>query len=285
MENLLNSTGWMFWTLVSLALATILIVYLTPKIKRLREYAKNVQTCGYLPPPPNKWGLFWLDVFSWLILFVQVGRVKVIGRENLEKLDGKGHLITPNHPHFADVCVMPYVLGERRARYMAARGVFTFGKGLGALLFGPMGAFAVDLTKGKGGPAKDVSVELVAARDRLVIFPEGWAYLDGITRDFKNGAVRINREASEILDGEEVYLLPTYLRYGKYPGEWILKIGPPAEYFLLMLLFPFYRRGVTVVFGEPIPTSALPDDEDEATEYLKQAVLALDPKLQDLEKN
>lgn len=267
---------WIVYGSVFAILAAFIAFYLIPKIKQAVEYINNVKECGYLPPPPNKLGLFWLDILCRLILFVNVGRVKVEGTENLAKLDGKPYLITPNHPHFADVAVMPYVLGARRARYMAAKGVFTFGGGLGALIFGPMGAFAVDLTKGKGGPAKDASVEILSTNQILVMFPEGWAYLDGVMENFKKGAVTIAKETQARIS-EDVYIVPTFLRYGKYPGSWIRKIPPPLEYFILLMLFPIFRRGVTVVFGEPIPASSLPEDDYVGTELLEQKVRELDP--------
>ncbi len=268
--------GLSVWIIIPTALCIVALICLIPVFRRARAYIENVKTCGYLPPPPNKTGLFWLRCLSRFILFVQVGKVKVYGRENLEKLEGKAYIATPNHPHFADVALLPYVLDYKPARYMAARGVMTFGGGLGSLIFGPMGAFAVDLTKGKGGPAREAAIDVVASKQILGMFPEGWAYLDGVMGEFKKGAVRIARTAKEEL-GEETYLLPMYFRYGKYPGSWIRKIPPPAEYFLLLLLFPFYRRGARVVIGEPIASSDLPEDDAAATEFLKQAVIALDP--------
>ncbi|MBZ0186075.1 MAG: 1-acyl-sn-glycerol-3-phosphate acyltransferase [Candidatus Obscuribacterales bacterium] len=276
--DLLNELpDWAVTTLTATAIIFTVGLLFYPVFQRARRYIKNVQTCGYLPPPPTKRGLFALKLLSRLLIFIQVGRVKIKGMENLAKLDGEAYLVAPNHPHFADVAVLPIVMEGRPARYMAARGVFTFGGGLGALMFGPMGAFAVDLTKGKGGPAKEAAISVITGGQRLVMFPEGWAYLDGVMGEFKKGAVRIAREASESLS-RETYLLPVFLRYGKYPGSWIRKIPPPAEYFFFMLLLPVFRRGVTVVIGEPIPTSSLPEDDLEATELLKQQVIALDPK-------
>ena len=285
LSNVLEKTmniidTFLHWPYILLGIALIALVvgvfkYLIPEIKEWRRYIRDVATSGYLPPPPTRRGMFRLKILSRLILFIQVGKVKIIGQENLEALDGKNYIATPNHPHFADVAVLPYVMGGRPARYMAARGVMTFGRGLGSLIFGPMGAFAADLSD--GGGAREAAVRVVSSRQILGMFPEGWAYLDGVMGEFKTGAVRIGSEASEIL-GEEVYFLPMYFRYGKYPGPWIRKVPPPAEYFLLMLLFPFYRRGVTVVIGEPIARSEMSDDRYEATEQLRESILKLDPE-------
>jgi|AGTN01.3.fsa_nt_gi 1-acyl-sn-glycerol-3-phosphate acyltransferase len=267
------TTAIIWWLAGGVFGAVIFWRYVLPAFRRARQYIRDVETCGYLPPPPTPGAVRFLVRASKVLAFIQVGKVKIEGIENLDGLDGPT-IVTPNHPHWADTVVMPIAM-NRPARYMAARGVFTFGGGLGALLFGPIGAFAADLEKGKGGPAREAAVKLTSEGQILVMFPEGWAYLDGITREFKKGAVRIARE-SAAKAGKTGYLVPVHLRYGKYPGGWILKVPPPAEYFLLFLLAPLYRRGVTVVIGKPIPTTDLPADDAAATEYLKQHVLALD---------
>ena len=187
------TTTVLWWLIGSLAAVAIIWRYVLPAIRRARQYIRNVETCGYLPPPPTPRAVRFLVRFSKVLAFIQVGKVKIEGIENLDGLDGPT-IVTPNHPHWADTVVMPIVM-NRPARYMAARGVFTFAGGLGGLLVGPIGAFAADLEKGKGGPARDAAVKLTSEGQILVMFPEGWAYLDGITREFKKGSVRIVREA------------------------------------------------------------------------------------------
>lgn len=265
------------WAFVSIVGFVLIYIWwkraVSPRLREMREYIERVSVCGYLPPPPTPRALRFLIRFAKFLLFIQVGKVRIIGKENL---DTPGHkIITPNHPHFADPAVIVYAL-QRAARYMAAGGVFNFMKGLGSLLAGPCGAFYVDLRPGKGGPAKEAGIEVVTSGQILVMFPEGWAYVDGSMGPFKKGAVRIAREASSRLDGEPVNIVPVHLRYGKYPGAWLRKIGPPLEYFVLLLMAPFYRRGVTMVVGKPIPSSKLPADDGEATELLKQTIIDLD---------
>lgn len=267
------TTAIFWWLAGGLAAVAIFWRYVLPAIRRARQYIRNVETCGYLPPPPTPRAVRFLVRASKVLAFIQVGKLKIEGAENLDGLDGPT-IVTPNHPHWADTVVLPIVM-NRPARYMAARGVFTFAGGVGALLVGPIGAFAADLGKGKGGPAREAAVKLTSEGQILVMFPEGWAYLDGITRDFKKGAVRIVREAAA-KSGKTGYLVPVHLRYGKYPGSWILKVPPPLEYFLMFALTPIYRRGVTVVIGKPIASTALPVDDAEATAYLQKQVLALD---------
>ncbi len=247
--------------------------YLIPRLKNARDYARLMQTCGYLPDAPTDRGHRWLMHLARCITFVQVGQIRVIGQENLE-FAGDSFLLTPNHPHYADLAVVPLVL-NRKARYMAARGVMTAFGGVGGLLTGPMGGFACDLTPGKGGPAKDAAVEILAAgKHPLVIFPEGWAHLDGHMGKFKKGAVRIAREAAT-KTGRPSFLVPVFLKYGKYPGKWITRLDPRLEYLLIFMLACFYRRGVTVVVGKPLSSDQLPQDDSEATEMLKQRICSL----------
>lgn len=266
-------------TALGLALAALVLVawrYVIPAIRRAREYSRRVATCGYLAPPPTPRALKWGLRLAKLLAFIQVGRIKIINRENIEKADGP-FIVTPNHPHWADAVTLPIMMNGP-ARYMAAQGVFTFAGGLGGLLVAPLGAFAADLTLGKGGPARKAAVDVLTSGQRLVMFPEGFAYLDGELGEFKKGAIRIAREAAEKL-GKTTYIVPVNLRYGRYPGSWIRKLPPPVEYLLVFLLFVVFRRGLTMVVGEPIPIHNFSTDDVVATEQLKQAIVALDPAL------
>ena len=238
----------------ALLLLVPMTLWLYPLLRRAREYSNSVATCGFLAPPPTPRGLRWLMRTARVLVFIQVGRLKVIGRENLDLADGP-MIVTPNHAHSADVAVLPLVL-QRSARYMAAQGVFKFGWGLGGLLVGPMGAFCADLDRGKGGPAREAAVKVLTSGQILGMFPEGWAYLDGKMGPMKKGSVRISREAARIL-GKTTYQVPVFIRYGRYPGSWIRKLSPPLEYLFVLLNSWYYRRGATIVVGKPIPSTAL----------------------------
>lgn len=244
-----------------------------PALWEARAYCKQVQVCGHLPPPPEASGIRRMRRLSGFFTWLLAGKVEVIGRENLDKLPGKAYIVTPNHPSMTDVAVIPHVLGEHNARYMAARGVLQCFGGLGGLLFAPMGVFACDLDRGKGGPAREAAVKILVSGQSLVMWPEGWTYLDGVTGPFKKGAVRIAREAARQL-GQETYIVPVNLRYGRYPGAWIKKLNIKVQYALLFVGFLWFRRGVRVSIGEPIPISSLPTDAS-ATEILRDKVIAL----------
>lgn len=236
-------------------------------------YARKCIEPGALPPPPTPRALRFLKGLARVLLFIQVGKVKYEGLENT-KVPGP-RLIAPNHGHSVDPA--PFALAFKEPlRYMAARGVFVFAGGLGALLAGKTGAFCADLTPGKGAGARQAAVKVLTSGQSLVMFPEGWAWMDGVMGPMKKGAVRIVKEAAEQL-GTTTYLIPTYMRYGRYPGSWIRRLPPPLQYFLVLLGWPLYRRGLTVVFGKPIPSHELPDDDAEATEMLRRAIVAADP--------
>lgn len=247
--------------------------HVQPLLRSVRTYIKNVSTCGFLPPPPSKVAVAFLHWLSRVLSWIQVGKVKIIGSENL-KADGP-MLIAPNHPHYIDPAIIVLALG-RPVRFMAARGVMRFGFGFGSLIAGPCGAFTADLTPGKGGPARVAGVRVLTSGQVLAMFPEGWAYLDGKLGPFKKGAVRIAREAATQI-GQAVNIVPVHLRYGRYPGNWIRKLHPIFEYLLVFLAFWYYRRGVTCVIGKPISSSTLPSDDTEATEILKKRIVSLDP--------
>ncbi len=238
-----------------------------------RAYIEAYSKCGAEPPAPSMTAWRRFHRIIRLILFVQVGKLRFEGLENLKSPGPK--LITPNHGSAADLAVL--LAFAEPIRSLATSGLFAFGKGLGTLLFGPVGSIPVDLTPGRGKAARDIAVDLVASGQTLLIFPEGWAWLDGVVRPFKKGAVTIAKFAAA-KRGEPVQIVPVYMRYGRYPGKWILRFAPPVQYLLALLLFPLYRRGLTVVFGEAIASSALPLDDAAATMMLRDAVLAADPK-------
>ncbi len=149
--------------------------------------------------------------------------------------------------------------------------------GLGALVLGPCGAFCADLRPGRGGPALNAGVRVLTSGQTLLMFPEGWAHLDGFTRPFKRGLVHIARRAAEHL-GHPVRIIPVHLGHGAHPGAWINRLNPRLQFLLVALAFPIYRRGLKVVVGAPMFSSDLPIDEKVATEKLRDVILALGSK-------
>ena len=241
--------------------------------REARRYAAAMQDPGHLPPPPTDNGQRWMMRLSRALCWLFVGRIEITGRENLEGIPTDSVIVTPNHPSPYDVIVLPAVL-NRKARYMAALGVMQALRGIGGLIVGPLGAFAANLDRGKGAPALRAAIRVLCSGQTLVMWPEGWTYLDGKIGPFKKGAVRIAKQAASELKSD-TYIVPVNLTYGRYPGAAIMRLPIKVQYLLLVAGFPFFRRGVKVVIGKPIASSALPENDAEATELLKITIVKL----------
>jgi 1-acyl-sn-glycerol-3-phosphate acyltransferase len=262
---------WM-GVLIGLGLAVILSSpWLARRWREARSKIRLVCTCGYVPEPPTDAANRVMRIVARCVVWIQVGRVEVSGRENLECDAPK--LIAPTHGHYLDPFVIALLLPDR-ARIMAARGLLEFGRGLGALLFSRWGVFCTDLDTGKGTPALKAAVRILASGQTLVMFPEGWAHMDGAVGTFKRGAVSIARMTAARV-GRPVSIIPVHLRYGAYPGPWIKKFSPASQCLIVLTGFIFFRRGVHVVVGKPLLSSELSKHATHATEELRSAVLAL----------
>lgn len=258
------------------ALGTALIAFvIAPLRRRMKEYVKKVSVCGYLGPKPEMRHVKHFLRFARLLSFWQVGRVKVEGKENIDL--AKPVIVSANHAHYIDVAIMPVIL-NRPARYMVHESVFFSLFGLGAYLGPKLGCFvAHDQIKDNGARARAAAVKVLSAGEVLVLFPEGLTSMSPELLPVKHGAVKIIKQTLAET-GKDAYIVPAYMRYGKYPGQWIQKYPRPVQYLFTFLLAPWYRRGARVVFGKPIAASELPADDSKATDILRDRIIALDPK-------
>lgn len=243
-------------------------VALRPKWLRLKAYMKDLRTPGFIPPSPTVRGWSWQLRLSRILTWVFVGKVKVVGEENLKLVPaGCSYQITPNHSHYADIFVVPPVIQIQNARYMADPAVMAGFGGLFGLIIAKMGAFAA---------SRKAALDILVNGEPQVIFPEGWTYLDGNMGRFHNGAVHFSRQAAAKTERES-YNVPMYIKYGRYPKKGIMKLPIRLQYALLVLGFIMFRRGATVVIGTPIPSSALPANNNDASELLRSEILKLKP--------
>ena len=226
-------------------------------------------------PPPTRRAQRVLRAAARAILWVQVGAVTVRGREHLAGPGPK--LIVANHGHYVDCASFVRLLDEP-PRFMAARGVFRFAGGLLSGLATACGAFCVDLEPGKGAAAREVAVRLLVAGQTVVMFPEGWVYMDGGLGPLKNGAARAAHEAARRL-GHPIAVVPVALRYGRYPGAWIRRLPFLLQFLVVLLGWLRYRRGVTVSIGAPISSAVLRGRECGGTALLRRELLALGARL------
>jgi 1-acyl-sn-glycerol-3-phosphate acyltransferase len=263
------------------AIVALSASYLVAK-QRHKAKIKLVTTCGYVAPRPS------LDATGRLLKIVrrltniQVGPIKFVGRENYDSLRGP-RIVTANHPHWADAAIMPQLV-LAPARYMAHGRVMQFFGGLLGVYVSKFGVFAAnDSIRDGGVRTRAAATEMLVKGETLVILPEGLTNFSPTMAAFKNGTVIIARNAAEKL-GKPVNLVPTYIRYGRYPGPWLARFDRAVQFFMVFFGFPFFRRGATMVIGKPINTDELykkPDGtlrtDDEATAILKSRIQILDP--------
>lgn len=247
-----------------------------PVTESARAYGRLVAQCGYLAPPPTDEAHAQMLKVSRFFVKGFVGKLDVRGAEKLKTLPPP-FILAFNHGNLLDVAIAPVVL-NRKARYPAAQGVMKAAGGLVGWLFSRWGVFSVDLEN--GAAAMKASVKVLTSGDGAdieVIFPEAWTNMDGIVRKFKTGTVRMAKEASEKL-GKPVFIVPGYMHYGRYLPSWMTKLPIPVQWLMPLLGAVWFRRGCTVVIGEPISSHELPADHHEATEFLRNRVLALKPQ-------
>jgi len=141
-------------------------------------------------------------------LFLQVGRLRVIGAENL---NAPGRLVfCPNHGSMFDF--VAYLLMHHRTHYMGAYEEMSGIWGLKGIVMGAVGCFPVDRSNGKTvlGPATQL---LVSGRN-VLLFPEGHISASGEFLPFKKGAAYIANGAYDQLGGKErVGIVPVHIRY------------------------------------------------------------------------
>jgi len=178
-----------------------------------------------------------------------IGEVKVVG-----SVPPGGVLLCSNHPSYRDVFLFAFV--HRGARLLVHPLVFTFPfLKRWALRWGFV---QVDIP---------LAVELLRRGEPVAICPTGLVEACGEDLlPYKTGAVRIAAQAG-------VPLVPMRIRYGNYPGPWVRRFSITTQNILLFLLWPLYRRGATVTFGEPFHVAGR--DAKAETAELRRRMLAL----------
>jgi 1-acyl-sn-glycerol-3-phosphate acyltransferase len=178
--------------------------------------------------------------FSRLWVFIQVGRVRIVGAENL--LASGRIIFCPNHSAMFDALVV-YGIMKRQPRYMAAYEEMQGLWGLKAVVMGAAGCFAVD--RSRGGTVIKPAIDTLVRGEYLVIFPEGKISNSGTYLPFKKGSARIAIGACEELKHKEpVGIVPLHICYHKRD-----EATAGASFFEMGFK---WRGGVTVTVGTPI---------------------------------
>lgn len=183
------------------------------------------------------------------LIRVLVGEVKVVG-----VCPEGGVLLCSNHPSYRDVLL--FALVRPGARLLVHPLVFSF-------------PFLKRWATRWGFVQVDIplAVDLLKRGEPVAICPTG--LVEALGEDllpYKTGAVRIAAQAG-------APLVPMRIRYGNYPGPWVKRFAITTQNILLLLTWPFYRRGATVTFGEPFTVSGV--DPKAETAELRRRMLAL----------
>lgn len=264
------------------AALTVAVGALALKIRSLKSERVNVSTCGYVAPTPTLKHTNQVKKFLNFLLWIQVGKVKVNGKEHVDAVSGPKILIA-NHPHWADIGVMPHLV-DGTGRYMAHGRVMSACWGMLGVWLSKAGVFvANDSIRDGGARTREAATQFLVRGETLTILPEGLTNFSPHVEEFRTGTVKIAREAAKRL-GKPVALVPSYIRYGKYPGGWLAKLDRAIQFFTVFALFPLYRRHASLTVGKAITTDDLVDQktgaplsDEAASEYLRQIVIALDP--------
>ncbi len=241
--------------------------------KRFREHVERVLTSGYVPKSSRPLQLV-ARFIARIWLFIQIGRVKIIGAENLTP---NGRVIfCPNHSSMFDAIVI-FAIMRRFPKYMTAYEEMQGLWGLKAAAMAAFGCFAVDRSKGKS--VIEPAINVVVEGSPLVIFPEGKISNSGTYLPFKKGSALIAIGACEKLQHlEKVGVVPIHICYGKrdektagasygamgfkWRGGVVITVGEPIW---IHDLNPLTPERVTQEIREKIttracPTTSLPDD-------------------------
>lgn len=213
--------------------------------KRFREYATQCLTSGFIPKTflPLQ---FVARILARLWLYTQVGRVRIVGADNL--LTPGRVIFCPNHSSMFDAIVI-YAVMKRFPRYMTAYEEMRGVGGLKAVAMGAFGCFPVDRAQGK--TVLEPAIKVLTSGQPMVIFPEGKISPTGEYLPFKKGPAVIANTTHERLGMKEhVAIVPIHICYHKRHAP---TAGGPYGRMGLK-----WRGGVTVTVGKPIYIHELP---------------------------
>lgn len=298
-ENILAvlADHWV-WLAVGLAVAS-LGLFVAKRYSFWKGEARKLLDGGYLPPPPTLLARAFFKIATRLIVFLVVGPVKVVGKRNA-RYNGR-LLIAPNHTFQMDFAVTRTALPCHYTQIAKQAEV----KGGRAIIAAWVGTIAAKVEGGSAKPGQGAAVVKAAANylashayTRLLLFPQGKLVYDNVLRpeDFRTGAARTLALAVEQLGTDEnVALLPVGIHYKRDPKHASLfqravgalaRVIPPLRKFRSWVdvtknpdgtkeVTKFRNYGATVVIGEPIAFSSLPEDPHECSQFMRAKIQAL----------
>lgn len=249
-------------------LAVILFAYSGSRVHFWHKEGKKLLTTGYTPPAGGRLSRYTMKGIATVAATVFLGRVRVIGSEHAHAVKSVRTMIIANHSFDWDFLVTAMILPfcyRQIAKMAELRSAWR------APLAAWLGFIGIDVERGRAATKSDAEAAVNAyARalafsedSKLTVYPEGLITYSGQITKFKSGAIRGLQAASQLTNGEELFVLPLAIHYHK-KRNWS-GIGH------------FFSRfgGVTVVIGKPIPLSSLPASTPEATTKLRDTVQSL----------
>jgi len=219
--------------------------------RKFREYVTLCLTSGFIPKTFLPLQII-ARVLARLWVFIQVGRIRVVGAENL-KTPGRV-IFCPNHSAMFDALLV-YGIMKRWPRYMAAYEEMRGLGGIKAVAMGAFGCFPVDRSRGK--TVLEPAIKVLMSGQPLVIFPEGRISPTGQYLPFKKGSGIIATATYERLGMKEpVGIVPIHICYRRRD------VGTAADDDFRKMGLK-WRGGVTVTVGKPIYIHELPSRKPE----------------------
>uniref|UniRef100_A0ACD5GZH1 Lysophospholipid acyltransferase family protein n=1 Tax=Desertifilum tharense IPPAS B-1220 TaxID=1781255 RepID=A0ACD5GZH1_9CYAN len=160
------------------------------------------------------------------------GRLEVIGQEHLLQ-DESPLILAPTHRSRWDALVVPYVAGRditgRHLRFMVSADEV---KGIQGWFIRRFGGFPVD-PQHPGISSLRHSVEILQARETLVIFPEGNIFRDRELHPLKPGLARLALQAESSQPNLGLKIIPIHISYSNPVPHWgcdvTVQIGTPIQ--------------------------------------------------------
>jgi 1-acyl-sn-glycerol-3-phosphate acyltransferase len=213
------------------------------------RYIEKITASGHIGRP-SAVVIFFSGLLFNFLTFIWVGRVKLVGEENLNA--GDRVIVTPNHSSLLDA-IISFAKIRKPVWAIGADHVLKKCWGLIGLLATKMRTMPVDRSHGK--TVIEPAIELVVQGNSLVMFPEGRISPDGTLLPFKLGAAIIGWGALMRLGpGGRVGIVPTAICYNRRD------VGSATNYFKMGFK---WRAGATIVFCKPIWLDELVDHDPE----------------------
>lgn len=261
--------------LFAIAGAVLLAVILAAvRVRYWINEGKKLLQPGYMTPKVSWWARATRLIIGRFALWLRVGRLIIIGKENL-KFKGR-LLMLPNHQIEKDAVLVTAVFGTMHFRFLMAINQIT---ALRAPFAAWLGGIAVHHDRNPSASVRTAMRAMSAEKDSsLVVFPQGRLIRDNALRreDFFAGALMIGKHAAKKSE-LPFAVLPVGIYYDRDSKHATL-LFRVARLFGIRWFSDWFNEttfGATVAFGKPILLADLPDDLEKATDIVFNEIKAL----------